>query len=104
MDIKINRKLFTLEEVFSTFTYSKMLDTVTVLSELKLELEDEIDRILLNHSLDNEKVIPIVGKIETQIFYLTQNIKTFEEGLSCFETDIYEVVELMGFNTKIWLN
>jgi hypothetical protein len=54
--------------------------------------------------LDNEKVIPIVEKIETQIFYLTQNIKTFEEGMSCFETDIYEVVELMGFNTKIWLN
>ena len=104
MDIKINRKLFTLEEVFSTFTYSKMLDTVNVLSEVKLELQDEIDRILLNHSLDNEKVIPIVESIETQIFYLSQNIKTFEESLSFFEADIYEVVELMGVNTKIWLN
>jgi len=75
MSININTKLFSLDTVYSTFTYSETFSMLNNLTEVRLELEEEMDRILLNFEMDDEKVSKLVEDLETQLNYLNKNIE-----------------------------
>lgn len=102
-NIKINTKLFTLDEVFSMFNHSEIYSHILSLKEIERELEMQID-ILSICVEESQRVDDLVDKLNIQLDYLKQNIKTFGDALLCYETKTYEVRTIMGINTKIWLN
>ncbi len=104
MRINVNTTLFTLDTVYSTFSHGKIWFMVNILTEVRLELEEEIDRILLTYEMDNERIAQLVEDIETQLDYINKNIRTFEDALLCHETKIFESRTLFGKLTKICLN
>ena len=104
MRININTTLYSLDTVYSTFSHSKIWFMVNNLTEIRLELEEEIDRILSVYEMDDEKVAQVIEDIETQLKYLNKNIRTFEDAMLCHETKVFESRTLFGKLTKICLN
>ena len=104
MRININTKLFSLDTVYSKFSHSKIWFMVNDLTEVRLELEEEMDRILVNYKLENENVSQLVEDLETQLNYLNKNIRTFEDALLCHESKVFETRTLFGKPTKLCLN
>jgi hypothetical protein len=104
MRININTTLYSLDKVYTSFTHSYIWFMVNNLIEIRLELEEEIDRILLAYEMDDERVAQVVEDIETQLNYLNRNIRTFEDALLCHETKVFESRTLFGKLTKICLN
>lgn len=103
MNIQINKKLFTLNEVFSTLNLGSTSAFLDELFKVRAELQDELD------ATDNivgggDSKLDLIEQLELQLVYVNKNIKTFEDALLCHETKTYEVRTIMGSSTKIWLN
>jgi hypothetical protein len=102
MNIQINKKLFTLNEVYSTLNHSTTSAFLNELFKVRTELLGELDTTDL--IVDSDAKLDLVEHIELQLVYINKNIRTFEDALLCYETKIYEVGNILGENTKIWLN
>lgn len=107
-NLNINRTVYTLDEVFSNFNHSICYGNLLGLKEIQDELQEQVDFLLDNlHSMstsDQSKVFQLIEEIETQIFYVKQNVRVFENALLCHETKMYEVRSILGKNTRLWLN
>jgi len=101
--IKINTYLFTLDEVYSTISYSDTITNLEFFNELKIQFLNQLNELHddLSFNLDKENMI---NSIYQQMVYLNQNIKTFENALLCRETNVYEMRTISSVLTKIWLN
>lgn len=103
MNIQINKKLFTLNEVFSTLNLGSTSAFLDELFEVRAELQEELDAVE-NIVGSTDSKLDLIEQLELQLVYVNKNIRTFEDALLCHETKTYEVRTVMGVNTKIWLN
>ena len=101
MGIQINKKLFSLNHVYSTLNLGSTSAFLDELFIVRAEIEDELDALDL---IDDDTKFELMEQLEQQLFYVDKNIRTFEDALLCHETKTYEVRTIMGVNTKIWLN
>ena len=99
MNIQINKKLFTLNEVFSTLNLGSTSAFLDELFKVRAEL-DALEDIVGS----NDSKLDLIEQLELQLVYVNKNIRTFEDAMLCHETKTYEVRTIMGVNTKIWLN
>ena len=103
--LNINTKVYTLDEVYSSFSHSHAYSALLGLKECREEFDTQIQYLLENvDRLNTERTINLIDQIETQIMYLNKNIRVFEDALLCHETKMYEVRNILGENTRIWLN
>lgn len=103
--ININTKLYTLDEVYDKFNHSHAYCVLSGLKEIAVELDNQVSYLYENSErLDTERTFNLIDQIETQLLYLNRNIRVFEDALLCHETKMYEVRNILGENTRIWLN
>jgi hypothetical protein len=104
MAIEINKKLFTLDEVYETIKLGDIMTSIHVLKCIKFELEEELDVLTENLTTSKLGVSNLISDIETQLTYLNKNIRTFETSLMIHENKILENRTVLGIKTKICLN
>ena len=101
MGIQINKKLFSLNHVYSTLNLGSTSAFLDELFIVRAEIEGELDALDL---IDDDAKFELMEQLEEQLVYVDKNIRTFEDALLCHETKTYEVRTIMGVNTKLWLN
>jgi len=102
MRIQIDKRLFTVYEVYSKLNHDSTTTFLNGLLKIRAELLGELYTTYL--FVDSDAKLELVDCIELQLVYINKNIKIFKEALFCYETEIYEVINILGENTKIWLN
>lgn len=104
MAIEINKKLFTLDEVYETIKLGDIMTSIHVLKCVKFELEEELDVVAENMTPSNFAVSNLVSDIESQLVYLNKNIRTFEHALMIHENKVLQNRTFCGLTTKLCLN
>ncbi len=106
--LRINTKVYTLDEVYSNLNHGNIFSRLLALKEIQDELEEQLNILVASYNTLNmttkKDVLQLIEGIETQLYYLDLNIVVFENALLCHETKVYEVRNILGGNTKIWLN
>jgi len=100
--MKVNTTLLDLATIYETLTHGETLLLLDDLTNRRVELLLTLSG-LLTHD-DSEEDLEKIYKIETQLFYLNQNIETVEEVLMCYESKISEKRTVCGGLINLWLN
>jgi hypothetical protein len=101
--MSVNKKVFDLETVINTYTYSKVMEYYHSLLEIEKELqEEEIE--LLNASEDFEQAMTTVNEIEEQLDYLSKNISIFKDALLVLESECFQRITVENIQIKFCLN
>jgi hypothetical protein len=87
--IKINTKLFDLNDVYTNMTHSEAWLMSINLMDIKADLEEARCDLIECNGLGLDTVSEIIA-IDQQLWFIEQNIKTLEDALLCFETKIFE--------------
>ena len=87
--IKINTKLFELNDVYSNMSHSEAWLMSINLMDIKADLEESRHDLITCDALGVDSVRDVIA-IDQQLWFVEQNIKTLEDALLCFETKIFE--------------
>jgi hypothetical protein len=87
--IKINTKLFDLNDVYTNMTHSEAWLMSINLMDIKFDLEESKHDLITCGGLGVDSVSDIIA-IDQQLWFVEQNMKTLEDALLCFETKIFE--------------
>lgn len=108
MNIKINKKLFGVEQIYNLLSHSSTIFNLDELYQFKEELIEEIKRLegYLGTSDDNnlEKVLGLIEQLYVQIDYLDKNINTFNSSLILHEAKIIKKIKIFDIPGEICLN
>jgi hypothetical protein len=108
MSIKINKRLFDLEQIYEFLSHSSTIFGLDELFEFKDEITDEIKRLegYLGTSDENqlEKVLGLIEQLYLQLEYLNKNIDTFKSSLILHEAKIIKKIKVLDIPGEICLN
>jgi hypothetical protein len=79
--MKINKKLFTVNEVCSTLSKDQTISFLSILIEARNELVASLELVDSNPKNDDAK-LDLVNNIETQLVIVNKNINIFNDVLS----------------------
>lgn len=96
----INRKLFLLDEVYETFSYGKIVQTIIDFEAIKEELDaniiflEDLEVMLGGQGEDITETNELARILGIQRLYLIENINTFKDAFSLYEDKLVKKINL----------